>query len=91
MESNKNYTKELICNNRNRPKVFKTKLIVTKGKRLGGRMDWEVGIDIYILPYTKFIGNKDLLYSSRKSIQYSVIAYMSKESEKEGMYTYMYD
>ena len=34
------------------------------------------------MPYTKTIGNKDLLYSLGKSIQYSVRAYMGKESEK---------
>ena len=30
--------------------------------------------------------NKDLLYSTRNSIQYSVITYMGKESEKEWIY-----
>ena len=47
-------------------------------------MDWEVGISTYTRLYAKLIGNKDLLYSSGKSIQYSVIAYMGKESEKNG-------
>ena len=31
----------------------------------------------------KEIINKDLLYSTRNSIQYSVITYKGKESEKE--------
>lgn len=30
--------------------------------------------------------NKDLLYSSGKSTQYSVVTYMGKESEKEYVY-----
>ena len=46
-------------------------------------MDWEVGIDTCTLLYIKSIQNKDLLCSLGKSIQYSVIAYMGKESEKE--------
>ena len=63
--------------------------MVTRGEKVGGGMDWEVGIGIYTL-YTKPIYNKDLLCSLGKSIQYSVIAYLGKESEKEWMYTYMY-
>ena len=57
--------------------------MVTKGERLGARMGWEVGISIYTLLHTKSISSKDLLHSSRKPIQYSVIAYMGKEPEKE--------
>ena len=64
--------------------------MVTKGKTLGVRMDWEVGIGIYTLLYTKLTGSKDLLYSLGKSIQYSVIAYMRKESGKEWIYMYMH-
>ena len=52
--------------------------MVAKGKTLGGGMDLEVGIGIYTLPNTKLISNKDLRYSSGKSTQYSVIAYMGK-------------
>ena len=52
-------------------------------------MDWEFGTGIYTLLYTKLIGNKDLLNSSEKSIQYSVIVYVGKESEKEWIYMYM--
>ena len=33
--------------------------------------------------------NKDLLYSTENSTQYSVITYMGKESEKEWLYTYV--
>ena len=33
--------------------------------------------------------NKDLLYSMGNSMQYSVITYMGKESEKEWIYIYI--
>ena len=36
------------------------KLMVTKELTMRGGMDWEVGIDIYILLYTKLMGNKDV-------------------------------
>ena len=39
----------------------------------------------------KLVSNKDLPYSSGKSIQYSMMAYMGKESEKEWiLYMCMY-
>ena len=58
-----------------------------------GEINWEIGIDIYTLLYTKRITNKDLLYSLGYSTQYSVMVYMGKEWsiwEKSG-YTYMYN
>ena len=63
--------------------------MVTKGKTLGVRMDWEVGIGIYTLLYTKLTGSKDLLYSLGKSIQYSVIAYMERKSVKKNGYVWV--
>ena len=56
-----------------------------QGKRAGG-INWEIGIDMYALLYLRWITNKDLLYSTGNSIQYSVITYMRKESEKEWAY-----
>ena len=53
--------------------------MVTRGEKVGGGMDWEVGIGIYTLLYIKFIGNKDPPYSSGKSIPYCKIAYMGNE------------
>ena len=50
---------------------------------VGGGINWEIGIDIYTLLYIKQITNKDLLYSTGNSMQYSVLAYMGKESKKE--------
>ena len=37
----------------------------------------------------KWIINKDLLYSTKNSTQYSVTTYMGKESEKEWIYMYI--
>ena len=39
----------------------------------GGGIDWEFGINMYTLLYLKYITNKDLLYSTGNSAQYSVI------------------
>ena len=38
----------------------------------GGQINWDIGIDIYTLLYKK-IDNKDLLYSTGNSSQYSVM------------------
>ena len=42
------------------------------GRGKGGGRDREFGIDIYTLPYLKWITNKDLLYSTGNSAQYYV-------------------
>jgi len=50
--------------------------------RLGGRINWETAIDVYTLPnITQLV--KDFLYSTGNSTQYSVMAYLGKESKKE--------
>ena len=59
-----------------------------QGIRAGG-INWEIGTDMYILPYIKQITNKNLLYSTGNSTQYSVMAYMGKESKKEWIYVYV--
>ena len=41
-----------------------------------------------ILLHIKYKHNKDLLYSTENSTQYSVIVYMGKESKKEWIYVY---
>jgi len=48
-----------------------------------GGINWEIEIDIYTPLYTKQIINKDPLYSTGNSVQYSAMAYVGKESEKE--------
>ena len=46
------------------------------GKRAGGRINCEIGIDIYTLICIKYITNKNLLYSTGNYIQYLVITYI---------------
>ena len=61
--------------------------MVTKEER-------EVGIDTYTLLYIKEIINKDLLYSTRNSTQYSLMTYMRIEPKNEWrereIYIYIY-
>ena len=54
-------------------------------------VNWESGTDIYPLVYTKQITNKNLLYSTGNSPQYSIMAYMGKESKKKGDGHLIYD
>ena len=56
--------------------------MVTREER-GIGVNWETGIDIYTLLYIKINNNKDLLYSTEKATQYSVMACMGKESKME--------
>ena len=48
---------------------------------VGERINWNIGIDIFTLLYTKQTTNKDLLYTAGNSTQYSVMTYMGKESK----------
>ena len=38
-----------------------------------GRINWEIGTDIYALLYIKLITNKDLLYGTGNSTQHSAM------------------
>ena len=80
--------KELIHKTETDFKDFRIKFIVSKGEMLGGGMYWYLGFGIYTLLNTKSMGDKDLLYSMGKFLQYSVIAYMGKESEKKKLDIY---
>ena len=65
--------------------------MVTKG--WGGEVgiNWEVENDIFTLIYIKQITNKNLLYSTGNSAQYSVMTYIRIESKKGmdiGIYIY---
>ena len=62
---------------------IENKLMFTKGVMLGGGVNQEFRINIHTLLYIRQITNKNLLYSTGNSTQYSVITYMRKESEKE--------
>ena len=62
--------------------------MVTKGETLGGGIQREVGIDMYTLLYVEWMSNNDLLYSTGKCTQWSVVTYLGKESEKEWINVY---
>ena len=49
----------------------------------------ETEIYIYTLLYIKSTTNKDLLYSTGNSTQYSVMTYMGKELKTEWIYVYI--
>ena len=52
-----------------------TENVITVGeKRMGGRKVRELGMDMYTLVYLKWITNRDLLYNTRNSAQYYVVA-----------------
>ena len=59
--------------------------MITKGER-GRRINWEFVINRYTLLCIKQKKNRDLLYSTGNYIQYLVITYNEKESEKESTY-----
>ena len=65
--------------NKNRLKDSENKLLVTKVETWGEGINQEVGIDKYTLLHIKYMGNKDLLYSTGKFTQYCVITHMGKE------------
>ena len=53
-------------------------------------MDWESGVGRCKLLQLEWINNKVLLYSTGNYIQYLVITYNEKESEKEYIIKYIY-
>ena len=58
--------------------------MVTMGKReRRGGLNWVVGTDIHILLYIKWITNKNLLYGTGNSTQYSVMTCVGKQSIKQ--------
>ena len=76
---------ELIYKVETASQTWKANLWLSKGKG-GGGDNQEFGINIYTLLHIKQIINRDLMYSTGNSTQYSVITYMGKESEKEWIY-----
>ena len=58
-----------------------------KGKR---EINQEFGINRYTLLYTKQVITKEPLYSTDNYVQYLVITYNGRESEKGYVYTYIY-
>ena len=63
----------------------------SKGEALEGGVDWQIEIGIYTLLCMELISNKDLLYSSEKCIQYSVIgSYGERIWKKMDIYVYVW-
>ena len=60
--------------------------MVTGGEGCGRGIVREFGIDMYTLLYLKWITNNDQLYSTENCIQYLVMTYNGKETEKECIY-----
>ena len=75
----KKATKELIYKTEVVTNVENKFMVMGLGGKKGG-INWETGIVTYTLLYIKEITNMDLLYSKGYSMQYSVMAYMGKES-----------
>ena len=73
----KNDTNELIYKTEIQSQMQKTNLQLPGGKK-GGRIKWEIGIDMYTLLCIKQITNENL-YSTGNS---PVMTYMGKESKK---------
>ena len=56
--------------------------MVTGGKERGG-INWKIRSETYTLLNIKLLTKEDLLYNTGSSTQYSVMAYMGKESKRE--------
>ena len=83
MQNLKIDTNELIYKIETDSQTQKTHLYLPK-RTGGGGVNQEFGINIYTLLYIKQITNKDLLYIVyRYYMQYFIITYDGKESEKE--------
>ena len=82
----KNDVTELIYKTEIESQASETKFWLPRGK---GGINSDSRIYLYTLLYIKQIINKDLLYSTGNGIQYSVLTYMGKESEKERIYAYV--
>ena len=84
----KNGTNELIYKTRVESQMQKTNLWLPEGKEEEG-ISQETRINIYTLLCIKQITNKNLLYSTGNSTQYSVMTYMEKNLKKS-KYMYIY-
>ena len=85
----KNGTNEPIYKTEIESQMQKTNLWFPREKGSVGGINWEIGIDIYTLLYIKQITNKNLLYSTGNSTQYSAMTYVGIESKKEWIYVYV--
>ena len=58
------------------------RLVVAKGECVGGRMEWEVGVNRYKLLYIEWMNNKVLLYSTENYIQFPMINHNGNDYKK---------
>ena len=58
-------------------------------RRMGGGIVRELGMGMYTLLYLKWITNKDLLYSTKNSVQCYMAAWTEVRSLGENGYMYM--
>ena len=79
---------ELTYKTERDPQTLKTNLRLSKGKDVGGRINYKFGINKHTLQYIKQLINKDLVNSTGTSTQYSIITCVGKDSEKEWIYVY---
>ena len=77
--SPENGTDELICKVEIETHV-ENKYMDTKSGRKG-RMNWEIGINIYTLICIKYITDENLIYSTGNSTQCSMVASMGRTSK----------
>ena len=75
--------------NRKRLTDLENKLVVAKGKD-GGEGIREFGMDLYTQVYLKGMTNKDLLYSTRNSVQCYVAACVRGEFRGEWMCAHLW-
>ena len=80
MDLRKGY-KWTFIKNRNRLTDTENKLMVTKRERKRG-INQEFGVEIYTLLYTKYITNKNLLYSIGNYTECLVLTYNAKKKVK---------
>ena len=64
--------------------------MVTRGKGVGERIVREFQIDMTTLLYSKWITNKDLLYSTGNSAQCHMAAWMEGEFGGEWIHVYVW-
>ena len=90
MESKKKKTPNELIYKTKRLTDLENELMVARGNKDGEGIARKFGIAMYTLLYLKWITNKDLLYSTRNSVQCDAAAWMGGEFGENG-YMHMYD
>ena len=80
----KNGTNELIYKTEIESQMQKANLQLPRGK--WGKINWDIGTDIYTLLYIKQTPDRKVLYSTENSTQNSIMIYMGTVSNKEWIY-----